>query len=89
MLHKGILRSMGKSKARHGMMWRMRWRNRRRMMRKRKRRKRSEQWQAGEGPLEGGVGWHNMASWSYLLHRPPCLFLAFVSHGGRTDESES
>lgn len=44
MLHQGFLRmrSMRESKARHGMMWRMRIRRKR--LRKRRKRKRAEQW---------------------------------------------
>ncbi len=93
MLHQGFLRmrSMRKSKAWHGMMWRMR--RRRRRLRERRQRKRAEQWQgfpkSGEGPAEGGVRRHKVTSWSYLLHLPSLLFLSFMTHGGRADESES
>lgn len=96
MMHQGFLRmrSMRKSKAWHGMMWRMRRRKRKRMLRKRRKRKRAEQWQGfpkrtGEGALEGGVRRHKAATWSYLLHLPSLLFFSFMTHGGRADQSES
>ena len=94
MLHQGFLRmrSMRKSKAWHGMTWRMR-RRRRRMLRKRRKRKRAEQWQgfpgSGEGPLEGGVRRPTAASWSYLLRLLSLRFLSLTTRGGRPDESES
>lgn len=73
-----ILRSM---RRRRGMMWGMR------------RKRRTEQWQgflkSGEGPLKGGVRRHNAASWSYLLHFPALLLLAFTPRGRRADDSES
>lgn len=97
MLHQGFLRmrSMRKSKAWHGMTWRMRRRRRRmlRKRRKRRKRKRAEQRQSfprsGEGPLEGGVRGPSVASWSYLLHLLSLRFLSLMTHGGRPDESES
>lgn len=63
------------------------------MLRKRRRKKRAEQWwglpKLGQGLLKWGVRRCKVASWSYLLHLPSLLFLSFMTHGGKAEESES